>query len=57
MDIRDVAPKSKNLEQPDNNGNDNDGVQNGLYGSGHRYIAVDQPKQNSDYDQDYDDLN
>jgi len=23
MDIRDVAPKSKNLEQPDNNGNDN----------------------------------
>jgi hypothetical protein len=28
MDTRDVAPKSKNLEQPDNNGNDNDSVQN-----------------------------
>jgi hypothetical protein len=28
MDIRDVAPEPKNLEQPDNNGNDNDGVQN-----------------------------
>jgi hypothetical protein len=27
MDIRDVAPKSKNLEQPDNNGNDLEAIE------------------------------
>jgi len=28
MKIRDGAPKSKKLEQPDNDGNNNDGVKN-----------------------------
>jgi hypothetical protein len=28
MKIRDGAPNSKKLEQPDNDGNNNDGVQN-----------------------------
>jgi hypothetical protein len=45
--------KSKNVQKPHNRGDHYDCIQNGLDRSLHWYEAVDQPKQNTHDDQDY----
>jgi hypothetical protein len=49
-DMREGMKQSKNVEQPQNHSNNHDCIQDGLDRSLHGY-QVDQPKQNTDYDQ------
>jgi hypothetical protein len=49
-DVGEGMKQSKNIEQPQNHGNNHDRIQDGLDRSLHRY-QVDKPKQNADYDQ------
>jgi hypothetical protein len=41
---------AKDVQKPQNHGNNHDRIQDGLDRSLHRY-QVDKPKQNADYDQ------
>ena len=45
---------SKNLQKPQNDDNDNNHIQNRLYGSRHRDESVDEPEKHTDNDKDYD---
>jgi|GEM_PF-5049702 len=49
--------KSKNIQKPQNHGNDHDCIQDGLNRSLHWYEAIDQPEENTNHDQDQQYLN
>jgi hypothetical protein len=51
--MREGAKKPEYVQEPENDDDDNDGVQNGLDRSLHGYEAIDEPKQNSHNDQNY----
>jgi hypothetical protein len=57
VDIGKVTENSKNVQQPQNDGNDHNGIQNRLYGSRHRDESVDEPEKNTNHDKGYDHLN
>ena len=44
--------KPKNIQEPQNYGNDRDGIQDRLDGSCHRDVTVHQPEENPNHDQD-----
>jgi len=48
---------SENIEEPQNDANDDDGVQNGLDASRHGDETIHQPQQNANHDQDDHELN
>jgi len=43
---------SKNIQKPQNYGNDHDNIQDRLDGSCHWYEAINQPEENTNHDQD-----
>jgi len=45
--------KSKNIQKPQNYGNDHDNIQDRLNGSCHWYEAINQPEENTNHDQDH----
>lgn len=49
--------ESKDIEQPQNHADDDDGIQDRLDGTGHRYEVIDEPEENTDRNQDHDELN
>jgi hypothetical protein len=53
MDRGQRAEKSKNIQQPQYYANDNDSIQDRLDRSGHRYVAINQPEENTHHDQDH----
>jgi hypothetical protein len=57
MDIGEGTEKSKNAQEPQDNGNDHNGVQDRLNSARHRYETVNDPEKNADHDQDYHYLN
>jgi hypothetical protein len=57
MDRGEGAEKSKNIQKPQNHDNDHDSIQNRLNGSCHRYVAINQPEENTHHDQDHYELN
>jgi len=48
---------SKNIQEPENYDNNHDSIQDRLNRSGHRYVAINQPEENANYDQDHYELN
>ena len=46
-----VPQQAENVQQPQDHGNDHDGVQNRLYGSRHRDVPVDESQKDADDDQ------
>jgi hypothetical protein len=56
-DIGDAMKQSKHIQKPKHHGDDHDCIQDGLNRSLHWYEAVDEPKQNTHHDQNYQDLN
>lgn len=57
MDTGELTENSKNAQEPQDNGNDHDGIQDHLYGTRHRDESVDEPEKNTNYDKDHNDLN
>jgi len=55
--VREGAEESEDVEEPEDHGNHDDAIENGLDGALHRDEAVHQPEQNSDDNQNYDDVN
>jgi hypothetical protein len=53
MDFRKGAKNSKNAQKPQDNSNNNDSIQDRLNGTRHWYESVDEPKNNTNHDQDY----
>jgi len=53
VDAGEGMKKSKNIQKPQHHGNDHDSIQDRLDRSLHWYEAVDQPKQNTHHDQNY----
>ena len=49
--------ESKDVQEPHNHHNDHDSIQDRLNGSCHGNETVDQPEENSNYDQNYAYLN
>jgi hypothetical protein len=49
--------KSENIKQPQNHGNDYNGVQNGLNARLHGDELVHQPQKNAHHNQDFQELN
>jgi hypothetical protein len=49
--------KSKDIQEPQNHENDYDSVQDRLDGSRHGYEVINQPKENTNYDQNHAYLN
>jgi hypothetical protein len=49
--------KAKNTQEPQNHENDHDSIQDRLDGSCHGQEAVNQPKENTDHDQNHEYLN
>jgi len=49
--------KSKNAQKPQDNGNDHNGIHDRLDGARHRDESVDEPENNTNYDQDHHHLN
>jgi hypothetical protein len=52
-----VAQESKNIQEPQNHTDDNDGIQDGFNGPRHRYVVIDEPEENTNHDQNHHDLN
>jgi hypothetical protein len=52
-DIGDRTENSKDAEEPQDNCNDNDGIQDRFNGTRHRDKSVDEPENNTYHDQDY----
>jgi hypothetical protein len=48
---------SKSAQEPQDNGNDHNGVQDRLDGARHWYESVDEPETNTNHDQDHDYVN
>jgi len=44
--------QTENIQKPQNYGNDDHGIQDGLNGAFHGNEAIDQPEENTDDDQD-----
>lgn len=57
MQVRDVAPKTEDPQQPDDEEDDNDGIQQRLDAACHRNIGVDEPQQDADDHEDDTDFN
>jgi len=57
MDRGERAEKSKNIQKPQNYTDDHNPIQNRLNRSCHRYVAINQPEENTNYDQDHYELN
>ena len=53
MDPGDGVEEPKDIEKPQDDPNDHDGIQDGLDGPRHGNEAVHQPEQNTDYDQNH----
>jgi hypothetical protein len=51
------SEKSKSVQKPQDHGNDHDGIQDPFDSSLHWDVAINQPKENANYDQDYHKLN
>jgi hypothetical protein len=49
--------KSKNIQEPQDHGNDHDGVQDRLDGARHGDETVNQPEEYPNHDQDHEDVN
>jgi hypothetical protein len=47
---RNRVHEAKDIEQPQNHADDDDGIQDRLDGTGHRYISIDEPEENTDRD-------
>jgi hypothetical protein len=48
-DIGEGMEKPKNVQKPQNHGNDHNGIQDRLNGARHWYIAIDEPEKNSNH--------
>jgi hypothetical protein len=57
MDSGERTENSKNAQEPQDNGNDHDGIQDHLDGTRHRDESVDEPEKNANYDKDHHNLN
>jgi len=57
MDHGEGIEKSKNIQEPQNYDNDHNAIQDRLDGSRHRHVAINQPEENTNHDQDHYDLN
>jgi hypothetical protein len=57
MDGGELTENTKNAQEPQNHGNDHDGIQNRLYGTRHGDEPVDEPEKNTHHDQDHYHLN
>jgi hypothetical protein len=57
MDHGEGTEKSKNIQEPQNYDNHHNTIQDRLNGSRHRYVAINQPEENTNHDQGHDDLN
>jgi hypothetical protein len=49
--------QAKNIQDPQNHGNDHNAIQNRLDGSLHWDEAIHQPQENSHHDQNFEQLN
>jgi hypothetical protein len=49
--VRNGAQKPKDIQQPHNHYDNDDGIQNRFYRSCHRYVGVHEPKKNTNYNQ------
>ena len=56
-DLGKRTDKPENVQEPQDNGNDHDGVQDRLNGARHWYESVDEPEKNANHDQDHHYLN
>jgi hypothetical protein len=56
-DIGEGTENSKNAQEPQDNGNNHDGVQDRLDGARHRDESVDEPEKNTNNDQDHHHVN
>ena len=52
-DIRERTENSKNVQEPEDNDNDHDGIQDRLDRARHWDESVDEPENNTGHDQDY----
>jgi hypothetical protein len=52
-DMGEGTENSKNVQEPQDNGYNHDGIQDRLNGTRHWYESVDEPKNNTSHDQDY----
>jgi hypothetical protein len=52
-DMGEGTENSKNVQEPQDNDNNHDGIQDRLNGTRHWYESVDKPKNNTSHDQDY----
>jgi hypothetical protein len=52
VDPGEVTDDSKNIQEPQDDDNDHNGIQNRFYGSRHGDEAVDDPKSHTDHNQD-----
>jgi hypothetical protein len=48
---------SKNIQEPQNYDNNHDRIQDRFDRSGHRYVTINQPEQNTHHDERHYDLN
>jgi len=56
-EIGEIAEEAKDVQKPQNHGDNHDPIQDAFNGPLHRYVAVNQPKKNPNHDQDYHELN
>ena len=49
--------ESKNIQDPQNHGNNYDAIQNGLDGGLHRDEAIHQPQKDTHHDENFEQLN
>jgi hypothetical protein len=52
-DIGEFANEPKHAQEPQDHGDDYDHIQDRLNGARHWNIIVDEPEENTNYDQDY----
>jgi len=57
MDHGEGTDKSKNIQEPQNYDNDYNTIQDRLDRSRHRHVAINQPEEHTNHDQDHYDLN
>ena len=57
VDAAKRAEQPESLQQPDDDGDDDDDIKYVLYLSVHGYVGVDQPKQDTNDEQDDDNVN
>ncbi len=56
-ETRDRAKKPKDVQEPQNHGDNHYRIQDPFDGTLHGYVVVNQPKKNSNHDQDHHELN